>query len=143
MRPRCAALLAVFFTTAGCRRDATRPAEPLAEAFHPADISAAEDRGRRSFIERCSTCHGAEGHGDGQNAYNLDPPPPDMSESLGSLSETQRRLIIEKGSIAVGRSPLCPPSGRVLVSDEIDDLLAYLRRIERTNSAATPQPRTP
>jgi mono/diheme cytochrome c family protein len=138
MRPYSAALLGALVMATGCRRDVSPPGEPFAEAFRPADVSAAEDRGRRLFVERCSTCHGAEGHGDGQNAYNLDPPPSDMSVSLGALSDGQTRRIIEEGSAAIGRSPLCPPHGRVLVSDEIDDLLAYLRRIENTKTKTDP-----
>ncbi|MBN2369741.1 MAG: c-type cytochrome [Vicinamibacteria bacterium] len=144
MKRRWTALLAMLsLAAASCRRAEPPLAEPLAEAFRPADTSASEDRGRRLFAEWCSDCHGAEGRGDGQNAYNLDPPPPDMSESLGALPGPRRRRIIEEGSTADGRSPLCPPFGRVLASGEIDELLAYLHWIEKAkfdSDSKTPRP---
>jgi mono/diheme cytochrome c family protein len=133
---RSAAVLALILAALGagaCRRGVHQPpAEPLEKAFRSPDRSAIEDRGRRLFLERCATCHGERGHADGQNAFNLDPPPPDFAQSLGARPEAERRLIIEKGSAAAGRSALCPPFGRVLDSEAVDALLAYLRVLEHS-----------
>jgi mono/diheme cytochrome c family protein len=32
------------------------------------------------FRHYCAVCHGGEGHGDGFNAYNLDPKPRDLAD---------------------------------------------------------------
>jgi mono/diheme cytochrome c family protein len=128
-----AGVVAAVAAAGACGRDRRPgPAKPLETAFRATGTSALEERGRRLFGERCATCHGQDGRGDGQNAYSLDPPPPDFSASLGALPESGRRLIIEKGSAAAGRSALCPPWGRVLEPDEVGALLAHLRVLERT-----------
>ena len=111
----------------GCSRGpAPEPKDALQEAFRDDGLSAVEALGHRVFVARCATCHGAEGHGDGQNAYNLDPPPPDFQESLAKLPAADRRKIVEGGTAALGRSPLCPPYGRSLSADEIDAVVAWL-----------------
>ena len=96
------------------------------EAFGEGELTARESYGRRVFAQRCATCHGAAGRGDGQNAYNLKPPPPDFQESLAELAPTDRRRVIEEGTAALGRSALCPPWGRSLAASEVEALLAYL-----------------
>ena len=98
----------------------------MQEAFREGELSARESQGRRVFVQRCATCHGPQGRGDGQNAYNLQPPPPDFQESLPGLPVEDRRRVIEGGTVALGRSALCPPWGRSLGVSDVDALLAYL-----------------
>ena len=109
--------------------------DAVQEAFRDDALSAQEARGHRVFLQRCATCHGPQGRGDGQNAYNLQPPPPDFQESLAKLPVADRRKVIEGGTAALGRSPLCPPWGRSLGPDDVDALLAWLE------AAARPRPR--
>jgi mono/diheme cytochrome c family protein len=101
------------------------------EAFARDELSYEEARGQRVFTQRCATCHGPEGHGDGQNAYNLEPPPPDFQGSLPALSAADRRRVIEGGTAALGRSPLCPPWGPSLEDREVEALLAYMEVMAR------------
>jgi mono/diheme cytochrome c family protein len=89
-------------------------------------LSRLETDGKRLFAHYCATCHGKTGEGDGQNASTLDPMPPDFRASLNAHQPAYWKQIIEAGSLAVGRSPLCPPRGRALASDDIDALVAYL-----------------
>jgi mono/diheme cytochrome c family protein len=96
------------------------------EAFQDDGLTTREAQGHRVFVQRCATCHGPEGRGDGQNAFNLRPPPPDFQESLARVSVADRRRVIEGGTAALGRSPLCPPWGRSLSPDDVDALLAWL-----------------
>jgi len=91
--------------------------------------------GKRLFVHYCATCHGDAGQGDGQNAYNLDPPPPDFHESLKVHQPSYWRQIIEGGSVAVGRSPQCPPWGRTLASSDLDALVAYLEVLANPSPA--------
>lgn len=96
-----------------------------------AGLTYAEAQGRLLFLQYCATCHGDEGKGDGQNASNLNPKPPDLTVSKTALDVTLLRRVIAEGSAAVGRSPLSPPWGRLLRPQEIDDLVLYCRALSR------------
>jgi mono/diheme cytochrome c family protein len=127
------ALARVFFTTslillsvAACRAPSPPAKDAVQEAFQDDALTAQQARGHRVFLQRCATCHGPEGRGDGQNAFNLEPPPPDFQESLSRLSPADRRKVVESGTAALGRSPLCPPWGRSLGPDDMAAVLAWL-----------------
>jgi mono/diheme cytochrome c family protein len=120
----------------GCRGAAPAGKDALQEAFKDDTLSATAARGHRVFLQRCATCHGPQGRGDGQNAYNLQPPPPDFQESLAKLPVGDRRKVIEGGTAALGRSPLCPAWGRSLGPDDVDALLAWLEAAARPPAAA-------
>ena len=115
----------------GCRARPAPGKDAVQEAFRDDALSAQEARGHRVFRQRCATCHGPQGRGDGQNAYNLQPPPPDFQESLARLSVADRRRVIEGGSAALGRSTLCPPWGRSLGPDDVAAILAWLEAAAR------------
>ncbi len=121
-----ATFLAAVALVACSRGPAKPPRDAVQEAFRDDALSASQARGHRVFLQRCATCHGPQGHGDGQNAYNLAPPPPDFRQSLPALSVADRRKVVERGTAALGRSPLCPPWGRSLSADEIDAVVAWL-----------------
>jgi len=142
--PAAALAALLLLSTAACgRRAAEPPRDALQEAFREDGLTATEAQGHRLFVARCATCHGAEGHGDGQNAYNLSPPPPDFGESLARVAPEDRRRIVAGGTAAVGRSPLCPPNGRALRPDEVDAVLAWLAVAARPAPAeAEPAPRS-
>jgi mono/diheme cytochrome c family protein len=131
MKARRAAVLLVVLV-GGCRSEPSPPpVDAVQAAFGEAELSARESHGRRVFLARCATCHGAEGRGDGQNAYNLQPPPPDFQQSLRNLSPAERRQVIEGGTAALGRSALCPPWGRSLGEPGVESLVAYLEVLSR------------
>jgi mono/diheme cytochrome c family protein len=130
---RVAAALVVLGAL-GCHRQAAAPpADPMLEALRAEDQAAgltyAQGQGKHLFDHYCATCHGAEGKGDGQNASNLQPPVPDLtaSKSLGDPAYVRR--VITEGSAAAGRSPLSPPWGRNLSSQEIDYLVLYCQHL--------------
>lgn len=132
-------VVAVWLGFAGCRRKHQQtPPDPIGEVFRKQaqeeGLSRAETEGKRLFAHYCATCHGGKGEGDGQNAYNLDPKPPEFQQSLQAHAPPYWRHIIEGGSAAVGRSPLCPPWGRSLSAREIDALIVYLAALERAAS---------
>lgn len=127
----------------GCGRPGEGPpADPLMDVFrHQAQeegLTRIQTDGKRLFAHYCVTCHGEAGTGDGQNAYNLEPKPPDFQQSLPLHAVSYRRQIIEGGTAAVGRSALCPPWGRNLSATQIDALLAYLDALAKPPMA--PQP---
>jgi mono/diheme cytochrome c family protein len=114
------------FALTGCGAPSPSGKDAVQAALRVGTLTAREAAGHRVFVQRCATCHGPEGQGDGQNAYNLSPPPPDFREALAKVTPADRRRIIEGGTAAVGRSPLCPPWARSLSPEEIDALLAWL-----------------
>jgi mono/diheme cytochrome c family protein len=134
-------LLLLVSLAVGCRAPSKQPKDAVQDAFKDDALTAQQARGHRVFLQRCATCHGPQGRGDGQNAYNLQPPPPDFQESLAKLSPADRRRIVEGGTAALGRSPLCPPWGRTLGPDDVDAVLAWLDAASRP-SPAEPAPRS-
>ena len=131
-----AAATAATTLLVGCKRAGPRPSDPLLEAIRAeerggGDLSYAESQGKHLFGHYCATCHGDEGRGDGQNASNLTPSPPDMSVSKGISDTAYVRKVIAEGSAAIGRSPLSPPWGRSLSRQEIEYLVAYCQAIGR------------
>ncbi len=95
------------------------------------NLSYVESQGRRLFLHYCATCHGDEARGDGQNASNLNPAPPDLTSSAITADTALLRKVIAEGSAAVGRSALSPPWGRSLSRQEIDYLVAYSQSLRR------------
>ncbi len=130
----CGALALALLT--GCEAGPKgAPGDPFLDAIRAeeraGDLSYAESQGKILFAHYCATCHGDEGKGDGQNASNLDPPPPDMSVSKNTRDPALLRKIIAEGSAAVGRSPQSPPWGRSLSRQQIDYLVAYCQSMAR------------
>jgi mono/diheme cytochrome c family protein len=125
LAPLVMAVVAVAPLACGARHREP-PADPLDTAFTYPGLTTQATDGRRLFIARCAPCHGADGRGDGPNAYNLDPPPPDFSQSLSKVSPTMVETIIRQGTAAAGRSPLCPPRGRALTERQVHHLKAFL-----------------
>ena len=138
-----ALVLWAALAAAGCgRAGETPPADPLMDVFRQQaqeeGLTRTETDGKRLFAHYCATCHGAEGAGDGQNAFNLDPAPADFHTALAAHPTTYWRQIIEGGTAAVGRSALCPPWGRSLSPSEIDALLAHLAVLARPPAPSAP-----
>lgn len=132
--PACGALALALL--AGCKAGPeSAPGDPMLDAIRAEEraggLSYIESQGKHLFVHYCATCHGDDGKGDGQNASNLNPPPPDMSVSKNTRDPALLRKVIAEGSAAVGRSPQSPPWGRSLSRQQIDYLVAYCQAIGR------------
>jgi mono/diheme cytochrome c family protein len=140
-------LLTVFLlASAGvlaCRnRVEVAPADSMLDAIRAEEkargLTYAEGQGKHLFDHYCVSCHGDGGQGDGENASNLTPPPPDLTTSKSAADASYVRRVIAEGSAAVGRSPLSPPWGRSLSAQEIDYLVLYLQALQtKARTAAT------
>jgi mono/diheme cytochrome c family protein len=96
------------------------------------DLGYEAREGRALFQHYCSTCHGAQGHGDGFNSYTLDPKPRDLSDRSFQAAHTDEELasVIRSGGPAAGLSTGMPPWGRVLSTRRIHELVIYVRTFE-------------
>ncbi len=146
IRATCALLILAGTLSGGaaCRRGSRGPsADPVMDVFNRHDreegLTREQTDGKRLFAHYCATCHGDMGQADGQNAYNLDPKPPNFHESLKAHEPAYWRQIVEGGSAAVGRSPQCPPWGRTFASGDLDALVAYLKVLANSRSPQTAQ----
>ncbi len=127
-------MAALALLAAGCRHATQAPPADLSlDALRTEEqtvgLSYAEGQGKHLFDHYCATCHGDGGKGDGQNASNLTPAPPDLTTSKSLADAAYLRRVIAEGSAAVGRSPLSPPWGRNLRPQEIEYLSAYCRSL--------------
>ena len=126
-------LLLVLAGTSCRRASPAPPADPMLEAIRAeekeAGLTYSEGQGRQVFARYCATCHGEEGKGDGQNASNLNPPPPDLTASRNLADAAYVQRVIAEGSAAAGRSPLSPPWGRTLSPQQIEYVALYCRTL--------------
>lgn len=125
-----AALLIASGFLGGCRSPAeTRDVASSALQESLKGLSRVQYRGRRLYERYCLICHGENAKGDGFNAYNLDPPPPDLTAVLPEKEDFYLLKVIDEGTGAVGKSPLCPPRRGAVVPEEQKAILSYLRRL--------------
>ncbi len=84
-------------------------------------------RGEVVFKTNCILCHGVNGDGKGRASKLYNPPPADLTRS--DKNDDYKRSIITMGGAALGRSEVMPVWGEQMGSDEINDVVAYLRTI--------------
>jgi mono/diheme cytochrome c family protein len=91
-------------------------------------------RGSTLYGQYCAMCHGATGKGDGPAGMALKPRPADHSDPvyMRSLSDARVYVAIEKGGVAVGKSPLMAPWGAVLKEQDMRDLVGFIRQLSGT-----------
>ncbi len=115
---------------------ATAPTEgerpPAARATLPVPSLGYNAReGQAIYRHYCSTCHGEEGHGDGFNAFNLDPKPRDLGDATFQAKRSDEDLmaVIRSGGGAAGLSTAMPPWERTLGDRKIRNVVDYLRTL--------------
>lgn len=87
-------------------------------------------KGKEKYDSFCATCHGPTGMGDGVAAAALDPKPRDLSDAayVSGLTNDYLKKVISGGGASVGKSNLMPPWEGILNSNEIEDVIAYIRK---------------
>ncbi len=86
-----------------------------------------DKRGEIVFKTNCILCHGVNGDGMGRASVLFDPPPADLTRS--DKNDVYKKMIITMGGEAMGRSSVMPIWSMELSESEIDDVVAYLRKI--------------
>lgn len=95
------------------------------------DAPLSEGMARKEFEQRCATCHGNGGKGDGPGAANLTPKPRDYTDKTWqqSVTDDQIRKTILMGGAAVGKSPNMPASPDLESKPRVvDALVKHVRK---------------
>jgi mono/diheme cytochrome c family protein len=133
----CRLLCCAVLVLAGSGCGGEDPSAPVAPptpapALTVPDLGYNAREGRALFLHYCATCHGAEGHGDGFNAYNLDPKPRDLGDPAfqAQRSEDDLAAVIRAGGGVAGLSTGMPPWGRTLADRQIRNIVDYIRTLK-------------
>jgi cytochrome c oxidase cbb3-type subunit 3 len=104
----------------------------LLAAFIAASVAHAETA-EENYRLYCAQCHGTEGNGQGINntlgGLAVSPRNHTNALEMSKLSDTEVRLAIAEGGDAVQKSELMPAWEKTLSTQEIDDLVLYLRKL--------------
>ena len=88
--------------------------------------------GEKLYRFYCAQCHGTEGKGDGPNVtgdFPVDPRDFTQTAEMNKLSDADLKNVILDGGPAVDKSPLMPPWGKTLTSEQVDGLIKHLRKL--------------
>jgi mono/diheme cytochrome c family protein len=91
--------------------------------------------GAQLFAANCARCHGKEGKGDGPDLVKLQSAvsPDDWTdkESNQELTDSFIVAMITKGGKANGKSRIMPAFGDKLSPQQVQDLLAFIRSLQK------------
>lgn len=107
------------------------PAAAASWTLPTPDLGYNAREGRALFQYYCATCHGEEGHGDGLNAYNLDPKPRDLADPAFQSKRTDGDIlaVLRSGGAVAGLTTGMPPWGRTLNERQLQNLVDYIRSL--------------
>ena len=117
-----------FVYVLGCSKEGSSGAG--AEAIDPA----AQAEAAKTFTQRCATCHGEAGAGDGAAAAGLNPKPRNLQEAAWhtSVDDAYIEKIIKLGGAGVGKSAAMPPNPDLASNEKlIKALRVKVRSLKR------------
>lgn len=89
-------------------------------------------KGRQIYHSACLACHGSDGRGAPKAVSAFTPPDsfPDFTRCDQTTAEVDAayKAVITYGGPTLGFSQIMPSFGQALSSDQIDDVIAYLRQ---------------
>ena len=82
---------------------------------------AAQAEASKIYMQRCTTCHGPNGGGDGPVAADLNPKPRNLSDAAWqtSVDDAYIEKIIKLGGAAVGKSAAMPPNPDLATNEPV------------------------
>ncbi|HTY55482.1 MAG TPA: cytochrome c [Candidatus Binataceae bacterium] len=81
------------------------------------------------YDDKCASCHGAGGNGDGPAGAALSPPAAPFAKALPGKSDAWIAKATKEGGPAVGLSPTMPPFSD-LTDDQVKGLVAYMKKLK-------------
>lgn len=81
------------------------------------------------YDDKCASCHGAGGAGDGPAAAALTPKPAPFSKELAGKDDAWIAKATKEGGAAVGKAPTMPPFSD-LTDDQVKGLVAYMKSLK-------------
>ena len=113
----------------GVRQDTLDPSSSSVSTADVANLTYEQRQGQHLFLKYCQVCHGANGRGDGFNAFNLSPKPRDFTDHryMNALSDARLLETVSQGGKGVNKSVLMPSWGGRLRKNEQGYIIAYLR----------------
>jgi|SRR5271154_4088338 mono/diheme cytochrome c family protein len=81
------------------------------------------------YDDKCASCHGPGGKGDGPAASALTPAPAPFEKALAGKSDDWIAKATKEGGPAVGLSPTMPPFSD-LTDDQAKSLIAYVKSLK-------------
>jgi mono/diheme cytochrome c family protein len=105
------------------------------------------ERGAEVYRAYCAQCHGLSGEGDGPGAAGLEPKPAAHARmAIHQLPDDYLYNVVFYGGKQMGKSAQMPDWGLTLSTQQIADVIAYMRASFRAEEAAAaggvcPQPR--
>lgn len=121
--------IALLAATTACTKDSGSGAGGAASATTTAAAGKITPEVKEMFKQRCASCHGETGHGDGPASAALNPKPRAYSDVAWQNKVTDQDIknTITMGGAAVGKSPIMPASPDLNDKPELDGLVAYVR----------------
>jgi mono/diheme cytochrome c family protein len=137
-----ALLLISIVTISGCRKHAEAPKpDPLLSAYDTEPdwtdaqkiipLNYEQFQGKRIFYQQCVWCHADATPAGPSNRSNLMPVPPLLNDgaTLNTESDAFIQNIITLGGSALGKSAMMPPYAKMLSTEEIRSVIAFMRAV--------------
>jgi caa(3)-type oxidase subunit IV len=107
------------------------PSAPVAPSTPEEFVASAK------FQALCSSCHGAEGNGQGPAAAALNPKPANFTDPAFWETRTRDSIMetIRLGGAATGKSPVMPPFGGTFSDAQIGEMADYLMTLNPAGAA--------
>ena len=103
-------------------------------AYSPTVSAADLNRGKQLFNERCTSCHGPSGAGDGPVAAALPPEMKPRDLTLGQFKvatdDAKMKHVIKTGGAANGLNALMPMQPDLNDAD-LDSVVAFVRSLKK------------
>ncbi len=106
----------------------------VAGALAPNSAAAADlEKGKTLYAQRCASCHGDKGAGDGPIALSLpaEQKPANMQKGVYKFAKDDDKFkeLMKKGGAAVGLNVLMPAQSD-LKEDEVESLLLFVHSLK-------------
>lgn len=107
------------------------PAEYAGKTNPFANQADAATAGGALYAERCASCHGATGAGDGPAAAALDPKPADLATVVGDQADDFLFWRIMDGGAMEPFNSSMPAQKGILTDDQVWQLVTYIRTLAK------------